>query len=210
MDISTSIYLPPISGTTNLRQASLPSSSQSLSLSSITSLPIIYPLQLCQVQAKYELSPADSAVFTKKAYKAEVVRVVDGDTIDVRIPEIGENYYVRVRYIGINAPELHHPRKGAEPFGREAADANSELVSGRKVTLKLDVQKRDKYDRLLAYVYFRKGLKKTFVNEWLIRSGYAQVSTFPPNVKHEGLFLEAQRYAMEHNLGLWGLENKAK
>ena len=77
-----------------------------------------------------------------------VVRVVDGDTIHVRFTDRVE----KIRYIGVNTPEIHHPSKGEEPGGREAAEVNRGLVGGRRVRLELDVQTRDRYGRLLAYV----------------------------------------------------------
>jgi micrococcal nuclease len=85
-----------------------------------------------------------------KALVGRVVSIVDGDTIKVRIGD----RTVTVRYIGMNAPELHHPTKGEEPGGREATEANRKLVEGQTVRLELDVQERDRYGRLLAYVYF--------------------------------------------------------
>lgn len=104
----------------------------------------------------------------------QVARVIDGDTIKLSNGD-------RVRYIGINTPETKHPRKGVEYFGPEASAFNKKLVGGKKVRLEFDVQRRDRYGRLLAYVYLLDG---TFVNLELVRQGFAQVSTFPPNVKH--------------------------
>ena len=124
-----------------------------------------------------------------------VVKVVDGDTIHVRISEGVE----KVRYIGVNAPELHHPRRGEEPGGREARDVNRQLVAGRRVRLELDVQARDRYGRLLAYVW----VGDTMVNSELVRRGYAQVMTVPPNVRYQRLFLDLQRDAREAGRGLW-------
>ncbi len=124
-----------------------------------------------------------------------VVRVVDGDTIHVRIGERVE----RVRYIGVNAPELHHPRRGEEPGGREAARVNRDLVLPRRVRLEMDVQSRDRYGRLLAYVW----VGDLMVNAELVRLGYAQVMTVPPNVRHQALFLKLQRDAREAGRGLW-------
>ena len=124
-----------------------------------------------------------------------VVRVVDGDTIHVRIGERVE----RVRYIGVNAPELHHPRRGEEPGGREAARVNHDLVLNRRVRLEMDVQSRDRYGRLLAYVW----VGDLMVNAELVRLGYAQVMTVPPNVRHQALFLKLQRDAREAGRGLW-------
>lgn len=93
--------------------------------------------------------PALASGQAPRTLTGTVVKVVDGDTIHVRIGARIE----KVRYIGMNAPELHHPTKGEQPGGPEAAEANRKLVAGQAVRLELDVQDRDKYGRLLAYVY---------------------------------------------------------
>jgi micrococcal nuclease len=124
-----------------------------------------------------------------------VVRVVDGDTIHVRLGERVE----KVRYIGVNTPEVHHPRKGEEPGGRAAMALNRVLVEGQRVRLETDVQARDRYGRLLAYVW----VNDVMVNAELVRRGYAQVMTVPPNVRHQALFVKLQRDAREAERGLW-------
>ena len=124
-----------------------------------------------------------------------VVRVVDGDTIHVRIGARVE----KVRYIGVNTPEVHHPTKGEEPGGREAAEVNRRLVEGQAVRLELDVQERDRYGRLLAYVW----IGDLMINAELVRLGYAQVMTIPPNVRYQEMFLKLQREAREAGRGLW-------
>jgi micrococcal nuclease len=124
-----------------------------------------------------------------------VVRIVDGDTIHVRLADRVE----KVRYIGVNTPELHHPRKGEEPGGREAAEVNRELIDNKHVRLELDVQVRDRYGRLLAYVW----VGDIMINAELVRLGYAQVMTVPPNVRYQALFLKLQRDAREAGRGLW-------
>lgn len=124
-----------------------------------------------------------------------VVRVVDGDTIYVQLGDRIE----KIRYIGVNTPEIHHPTKGEEPGGREAAAVNRRLVGGRHVRLELDVRMRDRYGRLLAYVW----VGDTMVNAELVRQGYAQVMTVPPNVRYQDLFVKLQREAREANRGLW-------
>jgi micrococcal nuclease len=124
-----------------------------------------------------------------------VVRVVDGDTVHVRVGERLE----KVRYIGVNTPEVHHPRKREEAGGREAHAVNRRLVEGKRVRLELDVQSHDRHGRLLAYVW----TGGTMVNAELIRLGYAQVMTIPPNVRHQALFLRLQRAAREAGRGLW-------
>ena len=124
-----------------------------------------------------------------------VVRVVDGDTIHVRIGDRVET----VRYIGVNTPEVHHPRRGEEPGGRQATEVNRQLVAGKQVRLELDVRARDRSGRLLAYVW----IGDLMINAELVRLGYAQVMTIPPNVRHQDLFVKLQRDAREARRGLW-------
>jgi micrococcal nuclease len=119
----------------------------------------------------------------------QVDRVYDGDTIRLANGE-------KVRYIGIDTPEFGEE---IEYFAVEAAQANRKLVKGKKVRLEFDQEKRDKYGRLLAYVY----VDDVFVNAWLVENGYAQVMTIPPNVKYQELFLKLQRRAGEEGRGLW-------
>jgi micrococcal nuclease len=122
-----------------------------------------------------------------------VVRVVDGDTIHVQLGDRVE----KVRYIGMNTPETHHPSRGEEPGGREATEVNRQLVDGQRVRLELDAQVPD--GRVLAYVW----VGNVMVNAELVRRGYAQVMTIPPNVKHAELFVRLQREAREAGRGLW-------
>ncbi len=124
-----------------------------------------------------------------------VIRVVDGDTVHVRLG----NRVEKVRYIGIDTPELRHPSRGEEPGGREARKLNRALVEGRRVRLELDVQVRDRHGRLLAYVW----VGDLMVNAELVRLGYAQVMTIPPNVRYQALFVRLQRDAREAGRGLW-------
>jgi micrococcal nuclease len=135
-----------------------------------------------------------SAAFAE-SLEGLVVRVVDGDTIHVRVADRVE----KVRYIGVNTPELHHSQKGEEPGGRAALEVNRTLVNGRRVRLETDVQARDRYGRLLAYVW----VGEVMVNAELVRRGYAQVMTIPPNVRHQALFLKLQRDARDAERGLW-------
>ena len=128
--------------------------------------------------------------------EATVVDVVDGDTIRVLFAGRME----KVRYIGMDTPETKHPIKGRQPGGAEATAANRRLVQGKTVRLELDVQERDRYRRLLAYVY----VGDVMVNEELLRLGYAQVMTVPPNVAHAQRFLALEREAREARRGLWG------
>jgi micrococcal nuclease len=124
-----------------------------------------------------------------------VVQVVDGDNIDVQL----DGHRVHVRYLGINTPETTDPDTGVEPFGLEADLANRRLVEGQTVRLELDVQPWDPYQRLLAYVY----VGDLMVNAELVRQGYAQVATFPPNVRYQDRFRALQQEAREAQRGLW-------
>jgi len=129
-----------------------------------------------------------------------VVRTVDGDTVHVRLVDRIE----KVRYIGINTPEVHHPTRGEEPGGRAATEINRGLVGGRAVRLEPDVQLRDRYRRLLAYVWVeRADGVEVMVNAEMVRLGYAQVMTIPPNVRHAEMFRKLAAEAREQRRGLW-------
>jgi micrococcal nuclease len=126
-----------------------------------------------------------------------VVKVVDGDTIHVQVGDTRE----KVRYIGVDTPETKHPAKGVQCFGQKAADFNAQLVDGERVRLVRDVEERDRYGRLLAYVYrLRDGL---FVNAELARLGYAQPLSIPPDVRYAERFAALAREAREQGRGLW-------
>ena len=127
--------------------------------------------------------------------EAKVVRVIDGDTIEVDI----EGSLYNVRYIGIDTPETVHPQKPVEYFGKEAAERNRELVEGKRVRLENDIEDKDKYGRLLRYVW----VGDTMVNAELVRLGYAYSYTYPPNVKYQDYFLQLEREAREQGRGLW-------
>lgn len=122
----------------------------------------------------------------------KVTRVIDGDTIEV---EGGE----RVRYIGIDTPETVDPRKPVQCFGVEASNKNKELVEGKMVRLEKDITDRDKYNRLLRYVY----VGDTFINLELVKQGFAYSYSYPPDIKYQEQFLKAQQEAREAKRGLW-------
>jgi len=135
---------------------------------------------------------------TENAEKVLVSRVIDGDTIQL---DDGR----RVRLIGVDTPETVHPQKGVEPYGKEASNFTRSMLEGREVYLEYDVQLADKFGRTLAYVWLEDG---RFFNELLLLEGYAQVATFPPNVKYVERFLEAQKKAREAGKGLWSFESE--
>lgn len=126
-----------------------------------------------------------------------VVKVIDGDTIDVARP--GETAKERVRLIGVDAPETKDPRKPVQCFGKEASQFTSRL-EGKTVWLEYDVEPKDRYGRTLAYVVLDDG---AFFNLILAEEGYAQPLTIPPNVKYADRFVEAARKARAEGRGLW-------
>jgi micrococcal nuclease len=125
-----------------------------------------------------------------------VVRVVDGDTIQVRL-DGGRTE--RVRYIGIDTPETVKPDTPVQCFAKKASHFNSALVDGRDVVLRTDAEQRDRYGRLLAYVY----AGGRFINRELVARGYARTLTIPPNVAHANEFARLAHDARDAGIGLW-------
>ena len=130
---------------------------------------------------------------------ALVDRVVDGDTIIVRVGGDSD----RVRYIGMDTPETVKPGTPVQWMGPEASAANKRLVDGRTVILEKDVSERDQYGRLLRDVWMKDGDRWRLVNIELVLDGFAQVTTFPPDVKYVDALLAAQRVARDADAGLW-------
>ncbi|MFC1904873.1 thermonuclease family protein [Chloroflexota bacterium] len=120
---------------------------------------------------------------------AKVVQVIDGDTITV---ECG----YRVRYIGIDTPEIYPE---VEAFGMEAWQANRQLVEGKEVRLERDVSETDKYGRLLRYVY----VDNTLVNAELVRQGLARVKAYLPDTRQQRILEQMEAEAREAGRGMW-------
>ena len=135
-----------------------------------------------------------------------VTRAVDGDTLVLENKE-------RVRLIGIDTPEMHESNKlqgdaqrsgqdvqTIKQLGRRSYEFTKKLVQGKRVRLEFDLERYDKYKRILAYVYLEDG---TFVNAEIVAQGYASLMTYPPNVKYADLFLKLYRAARQNQRGLW-------
>src|SRR3954447_20480255 len=144
--------------------------------------------------------PSAGLAPTGRLEEARVVRVVDGDTLIIDRGRGSE----RLRYIGVDAPESVKPDTPVEFMGHEALAANRALVAGGAVWLETDVSDRDRFDRLLRYVWTRDGDEWVMVNLELVREGYAQPSTFPPDVRWRDVFRDAERAARDAGVGLWG------
>ena len=135
-----------------------------------------------------------------------VTRAVDGDTLVLENRE-------RVRLIGIDTPEMHESNKlnrdaqrshqdveAIKRLGRQSYEFTKKLIEGKRVRLEFDLERFDRYKRILAYVYLKDG---TFVNAEIVKQGYASLMTYPPNVKYADLFQKLYREARENQRGLW-------
>jgi len=140
--------------------------------------------------------PKPSIVPTNIPQVVKVNRVVDGDTIEI-------DGKIKVRYIGINSPEIYHDstgkKTGEQCFAQEAFLENKKLVEGKSVTLVKDVSDKDKYGRLLRYVY----VDDQFVNEYLVKNGFAKLMIIKPDMKYSQQFKEKQTEAKAKNIGIW-------
>ena len=145
-------------------------------------------------------SDADEEGSDSGGYDAtvRVRRVVDGDTIRISPAIDGNN---EVRLIGVDTPETKEPGCDVQPYGTEASEFTTRELQGEEVELEFDEEREDRYDRLLAYIY----KDEEMFNETLLEEGYAQVATFPPNVKYVERFERAQAEAQAAAQGIWAL-----
>lgn len=127
---------------------------------------------------------------------AQVTRVVDGDTVEVRIGDEVED----VRYIGVDTPETVKPDTPVQCFGPQASSFNHRVAEGRRIRLIFGAERRDVYGRLLAYAY----IGHRFVNAELVRRGLARTLSIPPNTLQRALFERLQLRAARAGRGLWG------
>lgn len=133
---------------------------------------------------------------------AKVVKVVDGDTLDVEFNGKKE----RIRLLLVDTPETVHPNKPVQPFGPEASKFAKDTLSNQHVQLEFDMSERDKYGRLLAYVW----IDDHMFNEMLLEKGFARVAyVYPPNVKYVDQFRDIQKKAQQSAVGIWSIENYA-
>ncbi len=141
-------------------------------------------------------SPTSSVVQSGevKSELLSVTKVIDGDTIEISTGQ-------KVRYIGMDTPESTIQ---TECFGKEASEKNRQLIDGKKVRLEKDVSETDKFGRLLRYVYIQEDSSpEIFINEYLVKEGYANAVTYPPDVKYQEKLKEAEREARDNGRGLW-------
>lgn len=139
----------------------------------------------------------------EKTNLAPVVHVVDGDTIEVNLNGKKET----VRLLLVDTPETVHPNMPIQPFGPQAHRFTEKMLKGQKVQLEIGQNPRDKYGRLLAYVYMQDG---KMLNELLLGKGLARVAyVFPPDTKYLSAFRNIEKKAREKKLGIWSVAGYA-
>ena len=137
--------------------------------------------------------------------------MIDGDSASIKLSDGNKE---KVRFIGVDTPETKHPTKPVQPYGPEASEFTTEHLKGKQVYLEKDVTERDKYGRLLAYIWLEKPtsgddkeMRAKMFNARLLLEGYAQLMTIPPDVKYVDYFTKYQTEARKNNKGLWGMAN---
>lgn len=190
----------------------------------ILSLIVLISLSLFGCKSE-DLTPSDqskvnlSSPFKINLEKAVIVKHVDGDTTKVKFTNDAVNgeykgKEIYVRFIGVNTPETVKANSPVEPYGKEASNfTHSMLKEGKTIYLEKDAGDKDKYGRLLRYVWLSvpkdnstNEIKAKMLNAILLDRGYAQVMTVQPNVKYIDLFLQLQKTARNGNKGLWAIE----
>lgn len=162
-----------------------------IQIETVQDIPSISPVVSSKTSVKATQKPQASGGYS-------VVKVVDGDTVDLNINGKVE----RIRLIGMNTPETVDPRKPVECFGKEASNRAKELLIGKSVKIESDPtgDTRDKYDRLLLYIFLSDG---TNFAKKMIMEGYAYEYTYDGLYKYQAEFKQAQKYAEDNQLGLW-------
>lgn len=161
---------------------------------STTVLPSPTPIVLPNLQPE----ATSSGVIGVEGEQALVTKVVDGDTIELEDGRV-------VRFVGIDTPETVDPRRPVGCFGKQASNETKSLLSGKVVILQKDISDKDKYNRILRYIYLPlEDGQILFVNDYLVREGFAKVLTYPPDVKFNIQLREAETDAKINKKGLWG------
>ncbi|WNR44872.1 thermonuclease family protein [Paenibacillus roseipurpureus] len=152
-------------------------------------------------------SKATTEALTNRRIPAKVVRVVDGDTMKVSYTEGGKVREETIRLLLVDTPESVDPEKPVQPFAIEASNYAKKMLTDKDVQLELDVSERDKYGRLLCYLY----IGDKMFNELLLENGYARVAyVYPPNVKYVDQFRDIQKKAQQKGVNIWSVENYAQ
>lgn len=161
----------------------------------VSLLGIVIILEKNPIYINQENFPEVKGAYTvnTEVYKYKITRVIDGDTIELENGEV-------VRYIGINTPETYGKK---ECYGKEAKEYNIELVENKNVRIEKDKSERDKFGRLLRYVYVWNGEKEIFVNADLVEKGFAEAIAYKPDTSRHTYLENLEREAKKEDIGIW-------
>jgi endonuclease YncB( thermonuclease family) len=168
-----------------------------------TMMPLRFVGEALGATVGWEGNSRTISISSARKLEAKVSQVLDGDTIEVisvGIIDDSDPITEKIRMIGIDTPETIHPNKPVQKYGKEASDFTKAQLMGTTVFIEVDVEKRDRYGRVLAYVYTEDG---EMFNAKLIAEGYGQAATFPPNVRWVEFFKSLQKNARDLSRGLW-------
>ncbi len=166
-------------------------------------LTIVFISENIVISCSRSLAELNSYISKVNEIEAKVLRVIDGDTIEVEILDNNSKYNKKekVRFIGVDTPETKHPKKKVQYFGKEASAYTQRMLENKKVILQFDNTTRDRYGRLLCYVFRKED--NILINYKLIYDGYGYAYTkFPFKYKKE--FIKAEKSAQQRKVGLWG------
>ncbi|MDY0235116.1 MAG: thermonuclease family protein [Gudongella sp.] len=173
----------------------------------VTYVPLREIAVLFDKQVDWDEKSNTAFVYNNKFERAIVIRPIDGDTIVVSLADGREE---KVRFIGVDSPETVHPNKDIEFYGKEASEYTKSNLLGKNVYLEKDISETDIYGRLLRYVWIERPervdeqmIRENMFNALLILDGYAQISTYPPDLKYLDYLTKFQTEAREYNKGLW-------
>ncbi|MHA6489141.1 thermonuclease family protein [Bacillus cabrialesii] len=157
---------------------------------------LVILLSGCQGVSSNHSGTTEKTVDLSDKIEVTVSRVIDGDTFIADVNSTEE----RIRLILVDTPETVHPTKAVQPYGKEASAFSKKTLENQSVYLEYDQEKRDKYDRLLAYVFLKDG---TSFNKILLEKGYARLAVFPPNIKYKDEYKQAEEAAKNEKIGIW-------
>ncbi|PAO69938.1 thermonuclease family protein [Bacillus sp. X2(2017)] len=160
---------------------------------------LVILLSGCQGVSSSHSGTTEKTVDLSDKIEVTVRRVIDGDTFIADVNGTEE----KIRLILVDTPETVHPTKAVQPYGKEASAFSKKTLENQSVYLEFDKEKRDKYDRLLAYVFLKDG---TSFNKILLEKGYARLAVFPPNTKYLEQYSKAEKTAKQEHKGIWGEE----
>ena len=153
------------------------------------------------VSLTVEHSAEPNKAESENVVEAKVIRVIDGDTMEVLVGDETET----VRLLLVDTPETKHPNEAEQPYGQEASSFARKTLEGKHVKLELGKEERDKYGRLLAYVW----IGEQMFNELLLEKGLARVAyIYPPNTKYVDKLRETEKKAQEAHIGIWSLNSQ--